>query len=278
MLSFHNLVKEYSDGTLALNGIKGSFPSGALVVVLGDNGTGKTTLLKILAKLLNPTKGEVQNNFVQPIGYMGQDSGESFYELLTVYENLRFFAKLNEKDISEEETKNLLSKFNVEDLIDKKFYKLSGGQKKLLSLLRSFLHNPELIILDEPFSGISPEKIGQICGFIQEYIKRNDALIIISSHSLEHISLFFDLTFYLTDRKGYLLTNDFIKKILEQTQVIDLLIDYEYVSVFDSFVTKEKEILFQKVKGKYAQTLVTQECYNLREEPYFKVVNIKKPS
>ena len=277
MIVFENISKTYADGTKAIDGLSGTFEESKLGVVLGDNGAGKTTLLKILASLLNPTKGTVKNSIPDSIGYMGQDAGASFYELLTVYENLQFFTKLNNYNLNKKEIQDLLKYYDLSKLLETKFYKLSGGQKQIVSFIRAFLHKPKIVILDEPFANISPDKISLMSGFIYDYIREHKSLVILSSHSLENITLYFDFTYYINNMKGYFLTQTFVKSLIDSCQIIELFVDEEHKEEFVKSLDTTN-ILYHRFKGKYALTLISKPNYSLEENDKVKIINTKKPS
>lgn len=139
---------------------------GELFGLIGPDGAGKTTMLRLLAGLLDPSEGEArvagfdliaQTESIKPhIGYMAQEF--SLYGELTVLENLRFFADLYElsRDQMQERTARLLEFAGLTEFQDRRGQHLSGGMKKKLVLAATLIHQPEILLLDEPTTGVDP--------------------------------------------------------------------------------------------------------------------------
>ena len=157
------LRRDYGDRP-ALDGVGFEVPRGATLVVLGPNGAGKTTLLRILATLLRPTGGTVGVlgcslpeeawKLRGRIGYLGHEP--LLYRDLTGRENLRFQARLHgiERDSAEARIEELLRAVGMERRADERVAELSAGMRQRLSICRCLLHDPELLLLDEPDSNL----------------------------------------------------------------------------------------------------------------------------
>ncbi|MBD3330282.1 ATP-binding cassette domain-containing protein [Candidatus Peregrinibacteria bacterium] len=192
VISIKHLYKTYTD-TVALRDICLNIASQKISGIVGPNGAGKTTLIRIISTLLKPSKGSVKINqqdiLIDPnetrkiIGYLPEDA--SPYLSLTPLENLRFYSSFypsvnisNDQLIAE-----YLKKFDLHDLKHKKAGKLSKGMKQKLLFIRSIIHNPDIIILDEPFNGMDPTIRLSIKKFLRE--KKNEGkTILFSSHNL----------------------------------------------------------------------------------------------
>jgi heme exporter protein A len=160
------LRRDYGDRP-ALDGVGFELPAGASLVVLGPNGAGKTTLLRILATLLRPSGGEatvlgcsLPNEAWKlrgRIGYLGHEP--LLYRDLSGRENLRFQARLHglEREAAEARIEELLRAVGMERRADERVAELSAGMRQRLSICRCVLHEPELLLLDEPDSNLDVE-------------------------------------------------------------------------------------------------------------------------
>ena len=160
------LRRDYGDRP-ALEGVDFELTAGASLVVLGPNGAGKTTLLRILATLLRPSGGEVAVlgcalpreawKLRGRIGYLGHEP--LLYRDLSGRENLRFQARLYgiERSGAEARIEELLRAVGMERRADERVGELSAGMRQRLSICRSVLHEPELLLLDEPDSNLDAE-------------------------------------------------------------------------------------------------------------------------
>ncbi|WP_435077629.1 ATP-binding cassette domain-containing protein [Halococcus sp. AFM35] len=157
----------YSDGTEAVRGIDLAIPEGEFFGFLGPNGAGKTTAIKTLTTLLHPTAGTVTVNGFdvieeaqsvrETIGYMAQET--SVDEELTARENIRFACEAYGVPRSErnERIDELLDLVDLADVADKEATEFSGGMKKRLDVATALVHEPPLVFLDEPTTGLDPK-------------------------------------------------------------------------------------------------------------------------
>ncbi len=165
----------------ALNGISFSIEKGSTVGLVGPNGAGKSTLIKIMVGLLSPDSGYVHLKIKKPVGYVEE---EPVFLDLNVYENIMYLSELH--GIPDEKIKVLFKKFGLINKVREYPNNLSHGQKKRLALLRAIVHQPEFLILDEPFSGLDPSMTLWMRDFIED-IKDRKKTILISSHILSHL-------------------------------------------------------------------------------------------
>ena len=161
----HQLTRDFKK-TRAVDGLDVSIPSGELFGLVGPDGAGKTTTLRLLAGLLNITEGEAeilgfdlrtQAEAIKPhVGYMAQQF--SLYAELSVLENLRFFAELFDVPRADlaQRTARLLDFAGLSDFKDRRAAHLSGGMQKKLALACTLVHQPEILLLDEPTTGVDP--------------------------------------------------------------------------------------------------------------------------
>jgi len=195
MLRIENLTKNYGKFT-AVDNVSLEIKEGEIFGFVGPNGAGKTTILKMIATLLKPNAGkifidnlDVSTNLKEArnsIGYMPDFFG--IYNNLKVSEYLEFYADVANIDDNKEKTIDAL--LELVDLSHKKYEyvdSLSRGMKQRLCLARSLIHNPKLLILDEPASGMDPRARVQMKEILRE-LKKMKKTILISSHILPELS------------------------------------------------------------------------------------------
>jgi sodium transport system ATP-binding protein len=201
MIKIDKICKQF-DKNLALDDISLSVNDGEILGVLGENGAGKTTLLRIISTIMKPTSGNVLVNNADIKNHPDQvrknigilfSGGASLYERLSVKENLYYFAELNgmDKKSIEKRIKDLDDIFKFSSYINKKAAALSTGMKQKVAIVRSIIHDPPVILFDEPDSGLDFGTSKIIFDFL-EFCKNEKKSIIFSSHSLENIRNFSD--------------------------------------------------------------------------------------
>jgi ABC-type multidrug transport system ATPase subunit len=151
-----NLIKQFGRFA-ALRGITAEFDAGKFHVILGDNGAGKTTLLRALAGLAQPTRGTISilgknpNEACREIGYMAHPS--LLYDEMSGMENLRYFARLY--DIAgDARCEQVIRSVGLDPELARPVGKYSQGMRQRMSLARAILHDPKILLLDEPFSNV----------------------------------------------------------------------------------------------------------------------------
>ena len=188
-----NIVKKYPDGTQAVKGVTLRIPKNTLTAILGPNGAGKTTLLNIIAGVTPPTAGNVRILGEDPwasrrsralLGFVPQEGG--VWPKLSVYENLMMAAALY--DIPSKEAKararELMDVFGLKDHAKKVAAKLSGGLKRRLSLAMALMHDPPVIVLDEPTTGLDPGIRLEFLNLLREMIK-DGKTVLMTTHISE---------------------------------------------------------------------------------------------
>jgi ABC-type multidrug transport system ATPase subunit len=197
----------------ALRGISLEVKQGEAVALLGANGAGKTTLLRILATLLLPTRGtaflaghdtgRAPTEVRRQIGYhAGSDLG--FYARLTGRQNLLFFSRLNHlsDEFSASRIEILSERFGVSHVLDRQARTLSSGTIQRLSLLRALLHQPKVLLLDEPTRSLDAIAAADFRHFLKtEVLARKDKAILFASHTMQEIELLADRVAILDEGK-----------------------------------------------------------------------------
>ena len=186
-----NLVKSYGD-VLAVNDISFSVRRGSLFAFLGPNGAGKSTTINIMTTLIDANSGKVFLNdqtddvyFRNKIGVVFQ--GNVLDEDLTVKENLYYRGSLylNDKTQVKERYQELSKYLNLEEFENQRFKTLSGGQKRRAEIARALFSNPEILLLDEPTTGLDPETRQIVWRVIDDLKNKHGLTIFLTTHYME---------------------------------------------------------------------------------------------
>jgi ABC-2 type transport system ATP-binding protein len=183
MISVKNLSKSYN-GQRVFSALNFSVKKGEVLGIIGGNGSGKSTLLKILSNISLPDSGDILIPQDITVDYLGHEN--MFYEEMSIEENISFFTKFNNTYRSEERNSKLKKSLGLEDIYMNKMYELSYGQAKKSGLYRIVLNNADLILLDEPFSGLDKKSVNNFIKVIKELTSNNKSLVI-SSNIIEII-------------------------------------------------------------------------------------------
>jgi len=192
ILTVNNVSKKYATH-VALNDVSLTVPKGSIYGLLGPNGAGKTSLIRIITQITGPDSGTILFNdkplraeHIAQIGYLPEERG--LYKKMEVGEQLIYFARL--KGLSRNDAlirlKDWIERFGMQDWWRKKIEELSKGMQQKVQFISTVLHQPELIILDEPFSGFDPINANLITDEILR-LKANGCSIIFSTHRMESV-------------------------------------------------------------------------------------------
>ena len=196
MLEVKNLTKKFKD-KVAVDNVSFKVEPGEIVALLGENGAGKTTTLRMISTMLKISEGQAMVNGYdvskepdkvrKEIGILfGGEVG--IYDRLTARENIEYFAELN--GIPKQETKERISKLSKElgmdEYIDKRVGKFSRGMKQKVSIARSIVHEPNVMLFDEPSTGLDVTAARTIQDFILD-CKAQGKTIVFSSHSMREV-------------------------------------------------------------------------------------------
>ncbi len=193
-LQIQNLTKQFGESK-AVNSLQISLPKGEVLGLLGRNGAGKTTTIKMLLGLLTPNEGSITwggkpfGTSGVTIGYLPEERG--LYTKSRVIDQLRYFGRLEgmtkkEVDLAID---HWLDRLAIPEYKFKTAGELSKGNQQKIQLIAALLHNPELLILDEPFSGLDPVNAGMLASIIEEQVQSGKT-IILSSHRMEQVEAF----------------------------------------------------------------------------------------
>ncbi len=230
VLQANSITKIYRSGsneTTAVDDISLSVGRGEFVAIIGPSGSGKTTLLAILAALLRPTNGEVyidnidlkKMNDRQRVMFRRERIGFTFQAnnllpFLTVQENVEMMLRLN--GTYTRETKNLardlLCRLGLEDRLSYLPSQLSGGQRQRVTIARALVHNPSLVLADEPTASLDTERAYQVVKIFSDLIHEQNKAGIIVTHDLR-MCIYVDRVIQMMDGK--------VENILSTRQEID---------------------------------------------------------
>jgi len=196
IIEVKNLTKRFKN-VIAVNNLNLNVYKGDVFGFLGPNGAGKSTTIRMLLSLITPNEGEIKifnksifekRNFIlKKIGAIVEKP--DFYGYLSAYKNLEILGKLSQAKISKNKIMELLSLVGLQKRYKDKVKTFSHGMKQRLGLAQALLHDPELIILDEPTTGLDPQGMKEIRDLIIYLSKEKGKTIFLSSHILHEVEL-----------------------------------------------------------------------------------------
>ena len=216
IIETHNLVKTFEKGFRAVDGLSIKVKRGEVFGFLGPNGAGKTTSIKMMVGLLKPTSGKTiiggeevkagSKVVKEKVGVCPQEI--TIWDKLTTYENLKMIGDLYEVPTNtlEKNIDWLLSSLKLEDKRNSHAKALSGGMKRRLNLAMALVHDPEIVVLDEPSPGLDPQSRLVLWDFIESIPKKGEKTVILTTHFMEEADRLSN-TVAIIDH-GKLLVND----------------------------------------------------------------------
>ncbi|MBF0106480.1 MAG: ATP-binding cassette domain-containing protein [Deltaproteobacteria bacterium] len=224
MIQCKNLTRKYGNFT-AVDNISFEIPKGQIVGLLGHNGAGKTTTLKMLTGFLEPTEGlviidglsmETDRLTIQKnMGYLPETS--PLYPEMTVLEYLHYAADLHKVNANEKITfvKDSIQKTNLKDKAHCVIDTLSKGYKQRVAVAQAILHNPKILVLDEPTNGLDPSQIFEMRALIKDLAK--NATVILSTHILQEVEAVCDRVIIVNQGR---IAKDGLLKNLQKTNAL----------------------------------------------------------
>lgn len=196
IIKVNNLSKQYRE-VKAVNDISFTVNTGDIYGFLGQNGAGKSTTIRMLLTLIEPTSGTIElfgknlyshrKAVLQQIGAVIEKP--DLYKYLTAYENLSLFAKMSGVSVREKKLMDQLEQVGLTERAHSKVRTFSQGMKQRLGIAIALIHDPQLIILDEPTNGLDPQGIADIRNLILHLSRHQGKTIVVSSHLLHEIEL-----------------------------------------------------------------------------------------
>jgi len=191
LLEIKNLTKTYhekEDEIIALKNINLSIKPNEFISIVGPSGCGKSTILSILANIIDKSNGDIIFNKNNPkIGYMLQK--DSLFEWLTVFDNCLLGLKIR-NELTEETKKHvtrLIEQYGLKDFKDKFPSSLSGGMRQRVALIRTLAINPDILLLDEPFSALDYQTRLALSDDLYNIIKKENKTVIMVTHDIAEL-------------------------------------------------------------------------------------------
>ncbi|MDZ5606825.1 ABC transporter ATP-binding protein [Bacillus pseudomycoides] len=192
------LTKRIGSKTLVEN-ISFEVKKGEVVGLLGPNGAGKTTLMRMMVGMISMTEGEVwidgqsvKQEFESTAAKIGAViENPEFYPFLSGYENLTYFGRMND-NVTEERIDEVVQLLGMGQVIDRKVKAYSLGMRQRLGIAQALVHNPDVLILDEPTNGLDPNGIHEMRMYIKKIAHEQGKAVLVSSHLLSEVELMCD--------------------------------------------------------------------------------------
>lgn len=208
VLEVKNLVKDYGKFR-AVDHISFTVPKGKVIGLLGPNGAGKTTTIQILLGITLPSSGHIE--------YFGRDFfkyreeclqrlnfASAFNTLLgriTVWENLIVYAGLYNVANKKKKILDLCERLEATDLLHKRYWDLSAGQRTRINLIKSLINDPDLVLFDEPTASLDPDIADKVMEFIEEMKKGEKIAVLYTSHDMDEVTRICDEVIFLSEGK-----------------------------------------------------------------------------
>jgi len=222
-IKIKNLYKNYK-GFEAVKNLNFEIKKGSITGLLGPNGCGKTTTIGMILGLIRPTKGEVlinnkdieiEKNRISVLEKMNFIS--PYVELpkkLSVKENLIVYGKMYEVKNLQNRINTLCNDLNLKEFLNKKTGELSSGQKNRVSLAKSLINNPEILLLDEPTASLDPDTGDYVRSYIENYAKNNNTTILLASHNMSEVERLCDSVIMM--RKGKIIDKGTCEELIKK--------------------------------------------------------------
>jgi len=258
-IQFENITKSFGKKVI-LDNLSLNIPFGSIYGIIGKSGSGKTTLLSILIGFLKPDKGMVMfqsrdiyrdlESVQQQFGFAAQEG--SFYPKLTVEENLRYFAKMYNisSNILKDKIPELLRLVELEESHDLLASKLSSGMQKRLDIACALIHDPKVLILDEPTEDLDPALRNEILDLLNKINHEKNITIIVTSHLLDEVE-YLCTGVAILDKKSIIDSGNIIQlknKYAKYSEIGLELEDRDYNGIIKK-LKRRKDVKIYNIKG-----------------------------
>ena len=242
IISISNLKKKFGDFT-AVDGLNFEIYRNEIFGLLGPNGAGKTTTISMICGLLTPSEGSIKfnsfnsNDYKSIIGYCPQEN--IFYPKLTCIEQLQFIGEIYGIASNTAKTRalELLDLLGLKDKTNVRASKLSGGMKRRLNICLALVHNPEILILDEPEAGLDPQSRILVRDFIKNFGK--EKTIILTTHNMDEADRLADRIAIIDYGKLLLLdTPQNLKKTIGEGDILEIIFENGNEETINLFAEK----------------------------------------
>ncbi len=264
VIEINNLTKKFKDLT-AVNGLNLNVHRGDVFGFLGPNGAGKSTTIRMLLTLISPTSGDIKI-FGQPLNNHREKILErigaivekpDFYGYLSAYKNLELLGKISGVNPTKKKIMEILELVGLEKRWKSKVKTYSHGMKQRLGIAQSLLHDPELIILDEPTTGLDPQGMKEIRDLIIQLSKEKGKTIFLSSHILSEVEIVANRMIIIN--KGSTVVEGSVKDLLNSTS---LKVKFEFADSTSAEMIVNESNLKEKITEQYDNSII----FNLNKE------------
>ncbi len=284
-----DLVKNFGSFK-AVSGISFTVPKGKIIGLLGPNGAGKTTTIHMLLGVTTPSSGLIR--------FFGKDINQARSEVLqrsnfvssyntlqgriSVWENLIVFAGLYQVASAKQKILDLVKYFEIDELLKQRYWDLSAGQKTRVNLVKAFLNDPELLLMDEPTASLDPDIADKTLTFIEEARKERELSILYTSHDMEEVTRICDEVIFLDHGKIFAQDTPLGLTKRIQTATLNLTFDGEKDMVENYLKEQEQEFKFThkySVSIKTKERLIPKLIFGLSEKGvWITDIDVKKPT
>lgn len=239
VLELRHLTKKLG-GKNVVEDLSLSVKKGEIFGLLGPNGAGKTTTIRMIVGLMKITRGkvivkniDVQKNFSRAMSEIGAIvENPEMYKFLTGYQNLIHFARMATTNITKERIAEVIRIVDLQDSINKKVKTYSLGMQQRLGVAQALLHQPSLLILDEPTNGLDPKGIQEFRHYLRDLTK-DGISVIVSSHLLSEMQLMCDKVAIL--QQGQLIRVDTVKEFNESSDSDKVIVHFDVEDIDRAF-------------------------------------------
>lgn len=255
IIEIKNLKKNYGS-FCAVENVSFQVNKGDIYGFLGPNGAGKSTTIRCMLSLISPSGGSIKlfgkdlknnrNEILSKIGCIVEKP--DFYKYLSAEKNIEIFGRISNADISKTNIHKTLEFVGLKGREKDKVSGFSHGMKQRLGIAQTLLHNPELIILDEPTTGLDPQGIIDIRNLILELQKEHQKTIILSSHILSEIEIIANRMVVIN--KGKTIVEGTVNELLNQEE---LIVSFEVSDVDKSIAILNHEFLIEQETNQHIQ-------------------------
>ena len=251
ILSVSDISKSYDKKKLAVENLSFELNEGDFFGFLGPNGAGKSTTISLLSSLIRPDKGKIyfqgeniiniRKKYLSDVGFIFQDP--PLDRNATVKSNLIFAGTLYNLNKTQIENNylRLLKNFELLYLLEKKVLKLSGGEKRIIDICRALIHQPKILFMDEPTTGLDPVNRARIWDFINNLRKKSKVTIFLTTHYMDEASKCSKICFI---KNGNIIKVDTPNKFLEDS--FELVVEFSELD--DKLYNQIKKLLNNGLK------------------------------
>lgn len=263
ILRASGLTKQFGE-FVAVDNISFSVKEGEVVGFLGPNGAGKTTTIQMLLGITTPTSGTIhyfdKDFFKDPQYCLSRINFTSAFNTLqgrvTVWENLVVFAHLYHVESPLPKIKKLVERFEMNDLIHKRYWDLSTGQRTRANFIKAMLNDPKIILMDEPTASLDPDIADKTLTFIEELRREHKITILYTSHNMAEVTRVCDRVIFLD--KGKIVAQDTPLGLTKRIQVAQLRLTFsDNKPVVEKYMKDEK--LTHRFDGEHVVYITTEE-------------------